>query len=62
MIDATPRARRRATPDPFSTMGNNALRHNHGTHVGELGSLHAEKVVARPGNTYTITPYFGTAG
>ena len=47
--------------DPFSTMGNNALRHNHGIQLGELGWLSAaEKVVGCPGNTYTITPYFGS--
>jgi chitodextrinase len=49
--------------DPFSTMGNNALRHNHGSHLGELGWLTSdEKVVGGPGNTYTLSPYFGTAG
>jgi chitodextrinase len=49
--------------DPFSTMGNNALRHNHGSHLGELGWLETiEKTVGAPGNTYTITPYFGPAG
>ena len=49
--------------DPFSTMGNNALRHNHGSHLGELGWLAPEeKAIAVPGNTYTITPYFGGAG
>ena len=47
--------------DPFSTMGNNALRHNHGSQLGELGWLDAsQKVVGTPGNTYTISPYFGT--
>lgn len=45
--------------DPFSTMGNNALRHNHGSELGELGWLSdSEKVVGAPGNTYTISPYF----
>ena len=49
--------------DPFSTMGNNALRHNHGSQLGELGWLEAsEKVVGEPGNPYTITPYFGASG
>jgi len=49
--------------DPFSTMGNNALRHNHGSHLGELGWLTgAEKVVGAPGNSYTIAPYFGPDG
>ncbi|MHB8891351.1 MAG: hypothetical protein ACYC65_04825 [Candidatus Limnocylindrales bacterium] len=49
--------------DPFSTMGNNALRHNHGSQLGELGWLEdSEKVVGGPGNSYTITPYFGSAG
>ncbi len=52
----------RTYADPFSTMGN-ALRHNHGSQLGELGWLEAsEKVVGGPGNTYTITPYFGPAG
>ena len=47
--------------DPFSTMGNNALRHNHGSQLGELGWLDAsQKVVGTPGNTYTISPYFGS--
>ena len=46
--------------DPFGTMGNNALRHNPASQLGELGFLtDAEKVVGTPGNTYTITPYFG---
>lgn len=49
--------------DPFSTMGNNALRHNHGSQLGELGWLEAsEKVTGAPGNSYTLTPYFGAAG
>jgi outer membrane biosynthesis protein TonB len=49
--------------DPFSTMGNNALRHNHGSQLGELGWLQPEeKVTGSPGNTYTIAPYFGAAG
>ncbi len=49
--------------DPFSTMGNNALRHNHGSHLGELGWLTPEeKTIAVPGNTYTIAPYFGGTG
>ena len=47
--------------DPFSTMGNKAARHNHGSQLGELGWLDAsQKVVGTPGNTYTISPYFGT--
>ena len=47
--------------DPFSTMGNNALRHNHGaSSASSAGSSASEKVVAVPGNTYTITPYFGS--
>lgn len=47
--------------DPFSTMGNNALRHNQGSQLGELGWLDAsQKVVGTPGNTYTISPYLGT--
>ncbi len=46
--------------DPFSTMGNNAYRHNHASHLGELGWLSdSEKRVGTPGNTYTIAPYFG---
>ncbi len=50
-----------AYADPFSTMGNKAPRHNHGSQLGELGWLDAsQKVVGTPGNTYTITPYFGT--
>jgi hypothetical protein len=49
----------RGYADPFSTMGNNALRHNHGSQLGELGWLSdSEKVVGGPGNTYTISPYF----
>lgn len=49
--------------DPFSTMGNNALRHNQGSQLGELGFLaDSEKVVGAPGNTYTITPYFSSGG
>jgi outer membrane biosynthesis protein TonB len=49
--------------DPFSTMGNNALRHNQGSQLGELGWLtDAEKVVGTPGRTYTITPYLGVDG
>jgi chitodextrinase len=52
-----------AYADPFSTMGNNALRHNQGSQLGELGWLQPEeKVTGSPGNTYTITPYFGSAG
>ncbi len=45
-------------------MGNNALRHNHGSHLGELGWLtRREKVDRRSRATrYTITPYFGTDG
>jgi hypothetical protein len=49
--------------DPFSTMGNNALRHNHGSHVGELGWLAPdEKAIAIPGTSYTLAPYFGGSG
>ena len=47
--------------DPFSTMGNNALRHNQGSQLGELGWLAAsEKTVGAPGHTYTVSPYFGS--
>ena len=54
-------ARPRATRTRSRTMGNNALRHNHGSQLGELGWLDAsEKVVGAPGNTYTIAPYLGT--
>lgn len=63
MIAATASCTAVGYADPFSTMGNNALRHNHGSHLGELGWLDAnEKAIGAPGNTYTITPYFGTAG
>ena len=63
MIAATSSCTTVGYADPFSTMGNNALRHNHASHLGELGWLSAsEKVVGVPGNTYTITPYFGPAG
>jgi chitodextrinase len=49
--------------DPFSTMGNNALRHHTGMGLVDLGLLSSdEKVVGGPGNTYTIAPYFGPAG
>jgi chitodextrinase len=49
--------------DPFSTMGNNALRHNTGMGLVDMGLLESsEKVVGGPGNTYTIAPYFGPAG
>jgi chitodextrinase len=49
--------------DPFSTMGNNALRHNQGSQLGELGWLtDAEKVVGTPGHSYTITSYLGPDG
>ena len=49
--------------DPFSTMGNNAARHNHGSQLGELGWLDGSEVVTgAPGNSYTITPYFATGG
>lgn len=52
-----------AYADPFSTMGNNALRHNQGSQLGELGWLaDSEKVVGGPGTTYTITPYFSSSG
>ncbi len=47
--------------DPFSTMGNNALRHNQGSQLGELGWLSAsEKVIGTPGDTYTISSYFSS--
>jgi len=50
-----------AYADPFSTMGNNALRHNQGSQLGELGWLAPSEVVAgAPGNTYTISPYFSS--
>lgn len=63
MIAATTDCASVTYADPFSTMGNNALRHNHGSHLGELGWLTPEeKAIAVPGNTYTITPYFGPAG
>ncbi|HYO42814.1 MAG TPA: hypothetical protein VES19_06395 [Candidatus Limnocylindrales bacterium] len=63
MIAATSACTSVVYADPFSTMGNNALRHNHGSHLGELGWLEAgEKAIGTPGNTYTITPYFGAAG
>ncbi len=63
MIAATTSCASVTYADPFSTMGNNALRHNHGSHLGELGWLtSSEKVIAVPGNTYAITPYFGGAG
>ena len=49
--------------DPFSTMGNNALKHDHGSQLGELSWLtSAEKIVGSPGNTYTIAPYLGADG
>ena len=51
----------KAYADPFGTMGNNALRHNPGSQLGELGWLGAsEKVVVTPGNTFTISPYFSS--
>ncbi len=47
--------------DPFSTMGNNALRHNQGSQLGELGWLSSsEKVIGAPGHTYAISPYFSS--
>lgn len=47
--------------DPFSVMGNQFLRHNHGSQLGELGWLSAsQKVVGSPGHTYTISPYFAS--
>jgi chitodextrinase len=50
-----------AYQDPFSTMGNNALRHDHAAELGELGFLtSSEKVTGAPGNTYTIAPWFGS--
>ncbi len=49
--------------DPFSIMGSVGLRHDHGSHLGELGWLAPEeKAIAVPGNTYTLRPYFGGAG
>jgi hypothetical protein len=52
-----------AYADPFSTMGNNALRHNQGSQLGELGWYDpGQVVVGAPGSTYTITPYFGPDG
>jgi chitodextrinase len=49
--------------DPFSTMGNNALRHNTGMGLVDMGLLAtSERVVGGPGNTYTIAPYFASAG
>jgi len=63
MIAATSQCESVGYADPFSTMGNNALRHNHGSQLGELGWLStAEKTVGAPGNRYTITPYLGTDG
>ena len=60
-IDTTANCTSKGYADPFSTMGNNALRHNHGSMLGELGFLAAsEKVVGAPGNTYTISPYLGS--
>jgi chitodextrinase len=49
--------------DPFGTMGNNAMRHNPASQLGELGWLSAsEKVEGAPGNSYTVTPYFSSGG
>jgi chitodextrinase len=63
MIAATSACSTVGYADPFSTMGNNALRHNHASQLGELGWLSSsEKVVATPGNTYTLTPYFDGNG
>ena len=63
MIAATSACEEKGYADPFSTMGNNALRHNHASHLGELGWLDAsEKVIGVPGNSYTIAPYFGAGG
>ncbi|HEY3335038.1 MAG TPA: zinc-dependent metalloprotease family protein [Candidatus Limnocylindrales bacterium] len=60
-IDSTSNCSSQGYQDPFSTMGNNALRHNHGSQLGELGFLgSSEKVVGAPGNTYTISPYLGS--
>ena len=60
-IDTTVELHVQGLQDPFSTMGNNALRHNHGSMLGELGFLGAsEKVVGAPGNTYTIAPWLGS--
>ena len=63
MIAATANCTSVGYADHFSTMGNNALRHNQGSHLGELGWLApAEKVIGAPGNSYTIAPYFGADG
>ena len=60
-LAATASCTTRVYADPFSTMGNNALRHNHASHLGELGWLGtSEKVMGAPGNTYRIAPYFGS--
>ena len=48
-IAATSACESKAYQDPYSTMGNNALRHNHGSQLGELGLLSAsQKVTGRP--------------
>lgn len=60
-IESTTNCTSKGYQDPFSTMGNNALRHNHGSQLGELGFLSSsEKVTGAPGNTYTIAPYLGS--
>jgi len=60
-ISSTSNCTSKAYQDPFSTMGNNALRHNHGSQLGEIGFLtSSEKVIATPGNTYTIAPHLGS--
>jgi fibronectin type 3 domain-containing protein len=60
-IAATSSCSSKAYQDPFSTMGNNALRHNHATQLGSLGFLaSSETVDGSIGNTYTISPYFGS--
>ena len=62
-IAAAANCTERVYADPFSTMGNNALRHHQGSQLGELGWLAAdEKMVGAPGNTYTITPWFAASG
>lgn len=60
-ISTAANCKERAYADPFSTMGNNALRHVHASQLGELGWLaDTEKVIGAPGNTYTVSSYFGT--
>jgi chitodextrinase len=60
-IAATSSCSSKAYQDPYSTMGNNALRHNHATQLGSLGFLGASETVdGSVGHTYTISPYFGS--